>query len=1296
MEVSKTFQTEALPGVAILDVQPIEEFIPRRTVPQRKEDGGEQWTEIPLDDGEDGRHAAAMGVRRVAAAAEPEFGSGDKDAQGELEEGEDEESEFQDDDDSEWLNGRRFGVVRNRPRFKFVSRTEQQPLDTVLSLPSLRKSRRSAQWQESPKRTHDTSSTKLQGMMDEQAEAIIALAADQNAQEFVQRAEQEAAVAGVVASSSQNAIGLPTINASNEDETMRHRLSLLSEVVKMAEEVGILVGRVSEEDEDRTANSAEVTNATRQLISMRKDMDEGMIRMREMRKEMDALKGGVAAVGEAVKELGGELRRDGQDVGATMEALLTEMVRRDVVDRVNKMMEEKDSQSQDRDNEDAEMKKQRWVELASSVGDDEEEGVDEIKQKDVDELERRLVELGVGEEDENDDENLEEIQRKLGISWGSGRKIANRDIEARNEIMNSYLPESLRRSERDRMNNEHAKTTSTKICGEKEEIAEERVKIILSTITDLQSLAGPVSSEMLGEYARLFGDLSDGLLELRQLRSSKDGEVSDLAKNLPDAAKKYLVSSDKKSSAYQSSLPHDLKFRIPQPPPAEDTDEEDETLPPSASKSHPVPHTRGRQRNWTDEENDDSEFDDDDGVHGFWDGASPIRKPTESEVDEESGWVERARVSEVDVDVEVDSEMEGENGYYEDYEDGEVDQYDDSEEEEVFEYDNIEARLQPAESSSIPMTLAEKRYLYLAYKLLNSVQRLFEEVKDPIYRGAAQVISLHESEPYFLLHVFRLLAKLDSSYLRQRFLIAVDGIMEERDEMLAKEQYSRNEEVNSQENKVNSQEAKMKRKAGNSEKKFGLHDPEKVPDLKRKDVAAKAKKTLSWKSINSDQKTALKQEDISTAKIDTFSSESGPTTYRDSVYGCPDTDSFQDRISAYISDLLSDPYYDSDRISISQISNLKIFLMGLVHSQIDSAGGVDAFDTDTSDEEGNAPRRFGSPGAEDLQADASFEVELTQKVLDGMKPVLDARLDCFANQDARLYRETMQSEAMAIAMEGLGAAARLAFEKTVAGGRKSSWLGDLDGDDEFLTGAKETATVKKETKKAKPADHSERYQSAFENVAATGREIVRSWQDSDDTVLSSKSSLKEQEEAFKKALMDVWGDVRSVGKMFSPEPDSFEMERLRSGAQNIGGGLGMGWGSGKQKGEALISELDGDEDWESDESPKDSDLRRWRRIRRDVKERREGRRLGRFERDGLRRNVAKGKTPATPNDHTDEEYNDLMASVEEVGKEWRQMYFEDVSAGVRMSSGGRSGMDEDRLSTSTDSTIRPVTTKARK
>ncbi|KAI8619343.1 hypothetical protein BC830DRAFT_786208 [Chytriomyces sp. MP71] len=63
-------------------------------------------------------------------------------------------------------------------------------------------------------------------------------------------------------------------------------------------------------------------------------------------------------------------------------------------------------------------------------------------------------------------------------------------------------------------------------------------------------------------------------------------------------------------------------------------------------------------------------------------------------------------------------------------------------------------------------------------------KRLYGQVKDSIYRGAANTISKFESEPHFLVNTFKGLQKLDTPFLRQKFMLVLESLMEERDQIL--------------------------------------------------------------------------------------------------------------------------------------------------------------------------------------------------------------------------------------------------------------------------------------------------------------------------------------------------------------------------------------------------------------------------------------------------------------------------------------------------------------------------------
>ncbi|KAJ3211920.1 hypothetical protein HK099_007884 [Clydaea vesicula] len=57
-----------------------------------------------------------------------------------------------------------------------------------------------------------------------------------------------------------------------------------------------------------------------------------------------------------------------------------------------------------------------------------------------------------------------------------------------------------------------------------------------------------------------------------------------------------------------------------------------------------------------------------------------------------------------------------------------------------------------------------------------NLKGLFDLNKDKVYKGAANMISHHEKDPYFLLQVFKEVSKLNTGYLKQKFLLLLDEI----------------------------------------------------------------------------------------------------------------------------------------------------------------------------------------------------------------------------------------------------------------------------------------------------------------------------------------------------------------------------------------------------------------------------------------------------------------------------------------------------------------------------------------
>ncbi|KAJ3211114.1 hypothetical protein HDU67_004771 [Dinochytrium kinnereticum] len=325
------------------------------------------------------------------------------------------------------------------------------------------------------------------------------------------------------------------------------------------------------------------------------------------------------------------------------------------------------------------------------------------------------------------------------------------------------------------------------------------------------------------------------------------------------------------------------------------------------------------------------------------------------------------------------------------------------------------------------------------------LKRLFHHVKDPIYRGAAGVIAKHEPEPYFLLQLFRNVLKLDTPYLRQRFLIAVDDIMGERERLLrgnggdksvAGSWRSRERETEEMDISFSNMSAARRR----SDVAQSTRDSRALKPLEAR-VPAPSSSGSEFEM----SKRKVRQNLMTQIASSTSGSELGGLKAQNKAQPLkhtsetrvidPDSSStesefetFQDKIQAYVSNLIADPHRSSDRLSMDQISALKIFIMTLVHSQIDSDETSDWSTSESGSDMGKSPKRPLSPGSHRTYLPDS---DLADLVLDQLRPVLDRRLDRFVGLSARKAAGVLMTEVLSIVTEGLAAAARLAFEATL-------------------------------------------------------------------------------------------------------------------------------------------------------------------------------------------------------------------------------------------------------------------------
>jgi hypothetical protein len=317
---------------------------------------------------------------------------------------------------------------------------------------------------------------------------------------------------------------------------------------------------------------------------------------------------------------------------------------------------------------------------------------------------------------------------------------------------------------------------------------------------------------------------------------------------------------------------------------------------------------------------------------------------------------------------------------------------------------------------------------------------LFNQVKDPIYRGAANVISQHESEPYFLLQLFRSVEKLDTPYLRQKFLISLDSLMQERDDLLKEETI--------QQRKRGAAVKRGRRNAidlGYQRGRRGAVDYGSMKPLPQTDVGEFSNFGKSSPDTDNGLKVPKRFKSGSLEKTkDARASKkaSAPVDIetRDTQIEPPHLHSnrpFPMRIADYIVYITEDPDYESELFTDEQINNLKSFLLSLVHSQIDTAGMEveESFDGETNINTADgssalAAFRFHqqrnkarSPGA---TSHDGLDSDIAARILDDMKPMLDLKLDRYVGLHVSTTRRALLNESLEIVRDALAASSKVA------------------------------------------------------------------------------------------------------------------------------------------------------------------------------------------------------------------------------------------------------------------------------
>ncbi|KAJ3354945.1 hypothetical protein HDU83_004353 [Entophlyctis luteolus] len=198
-------------------------------------------------------------------------------------------------------------------------------------------------------------------------------------------------------------------------------------------------------------------------------------------------------------------------------------------------------------------------------------------------------------------------------------------------------------------------------------------------------------------------------------------------------------------------------------------------------------------------------------------------------------------------------------------------------------------------------------------KVLDKYSReLYFGVKDSIYRDAAGVISLFETEPYFLVNVFKSLQKLDSSYLRQKFLLCMNSLLEEREKIMAEIEFQAEP---SADNFYNRCKSEVKTHGNVDQEESALSDEEQIDENDDNDIAP----------MDSPKAPTANQIDEDEA-LDTYNS-------------------FKSRISDCIMDLVGKSVNSLTRFTSQQISSLQNFLMGMMHAELDAMTDLNSFDS---------------------------------------------------------------------------------------------------------------------------------------------------------------------------------------------------------------------------------------------------------------------------------------------------------------------------------------------------------------
>ncbi|KAI8835957.1 hypothetical protein BJ741DRAFT_606406 [Chytriomyces cf. hyalinus JEL632] len=204
-------------------------------------------------------------------------------------------------------------------------------------------------------------------------------------------------------------------------------------------------------------------------------------------------------------------------------------------------------------------------------------------------------------------------------------------------------------------------------------------------------------------------------------------------------------------------------------------------------------------------------------------------------------------------------------------------------------------------------------------------KKLYDGVKDSIYRGAANAISKFESEPFFLVSTFKSLQNLDSSYLRQKFLLNLEALMEERDQCISEAAIAHAEEAT----------------ADDAKELGGVSLSDFVSDLDdEEDVnAIEQKQQDDMETLFSERGRPL-QPRSRARKISRGygGSAESPSKSVASEDGATVEWNYSARIAHCVSNIIIDSRSPTARFSDTQILTLQNFLLGLIHAELDALG----------------------------------------------------------------------------------------------------------------------------------------------------------------------------------------------------------------------------------------------------------------------------------------------------------------------------------------------------------------------